>query len=109
MAFTYKTLGQQAPAATTLTDLYTAPAATSAIVEGVTICNRDPAQTTVRVAVSVAGGAIANKDYICYDMPVPGNTTVILNAVATLATTDKLRCYSASGLVSFSAFGVEVT
>lgn len=109
MAFTYKTLGQSAPAATTLTDAYTVPAATSAIVEGVTICNRDSAAASVRIAVSVGGGAIANKDYLAYDMPVPGNTTVILNGVATMATTDKLRVYSSSGLVSFNAFGVEIT
>jgi hypothetical protein len=109
MAFTYKTLGQSAPAATTLTDAYTVPAATSAIVEGITICNRDAGQALVRVAVSVGGGAIATKDYVAFDMPVPGNTTVILNGVATLAATDKLRVYSSTGLVSFNAFGVEVT
>lgn len=109
MPFTYKTLGQQAPAAATPADLYTCPAATSAIVEGVTICNRDSGATLVRVSVSVGGGATATKDYICFDMPVPGNTTVILNAVATLAATDKMRVQSVSGLVSFSAFGVEVT
>lgn len=109
MAFTYKTLGQSAPAATTLTDAYTVPGATSAIVEGITVCNRDATATTVRIAVSVGGGAIANKDYIFYDVPVPANTTVDLNGVITLAATDKVRVYSASGLVSFNLFGVEIT
>jgi hypothetical protein len=109
MTFTYKTLGQSAPAAITLTDAYTVPAATSAIIESVTIANRDSSATTVRVAVSVGGGAIANKDYVMYDVQIPGNTTVDYNGVITMAATDKLRVYSTSGLVSFNAFGVEVT
>jgi hypothetical protein len=63
----------------------------------------------VRLSVSVAGGATANKDYVMYDVTIPGNTTVDYNGVITLAATDKVRVYSASGLVSFNAFGVEIT
>lgn len=109
MTFTYKTLGQQAPAAATPADLYTCPALTSAIVEGVTICNRSSAQTFVRLSVSVGGGATADKDYLLYDVPVPGNTTVDVNAVATMAAGDVLRCYATDATISFNAFGVEIS
>jgi hypothetical protein len=109
MPFTYKTLGQSDPVAATLTDLYTVPPSTSAIVAGVTICNRSAVPTSVRIAVSVGGGAVANKDYLCYDMPIPANATVTLQPGATLAATDKLRCYATLATISFNAFGVEIT
>lgn len=109
MAFTYKTLGQADPAAATLTDLYTVPAATSAIVGRVTIANRTAAQALVRLAVSVGGGAVAAKDYVLYDTPIPANSALDVNGAITLAATDKLRCYSLAGSVSFNAFGVEIT
>jgi hypothetical protein len=109
MPFTYKTLGQLDPAAATLTDLYTVPGSTAAIVSGIAVCNRSATQTTVRIAVSVGGGTVANKDYLFYDAPIPGNSTVVLQAGATLAATDKLRCYATLATISFNAFGVEVT
>lgn len=109
MASTYKTLGQTDPTATTLTDIYTVPSVTSAIVEGIIICNRSATPTTVRVAVSVGGGAIANKDYVIFDMALAGNQTITFNGVITMATTDKLRVYATLATVSFNAFGVEIT
>jgi hypothetical protein len=106
---TYKTLGQLDPLAATLTDLYTVPGATSAIVEGITIANRSGAATSFRLAVSVGGGAIANKDYVAYDVPIPGNTVVNLNGVITMAAGDKLRAYATLATLSFNAFGAELS
>lgn len=109
MTLAYKTLGQQAPAAATPADLYTVPGATQAIVEGVTICNRSSLATTVRLSVSVGGGATADKDYLLYDAELDGNATINVNAVATMGATDVMRVQSVNGLVSFNAFGVEVS
>lgn len=109
MTFAYKTLGQAAPAAVTEVALYTVPALTSGIVEGVSVCNRSATPSTFRLSVSVGGGATADKDYVNYDTPVEGNSTVLVNGVITVAAGDVIRCQSGSGLVSFNAWGVEVS
>lgn len=109
MADATKVLGQAALAATTLTDIYTVPGATSAVVSTVYICNRGSAATSFRLSVAIAGAADANAQYLYYDVPIPGNDTFALTVGLTLATTDKLRAYAGNGNLSVSAFGVEVT
>jgi hypothetical protein len=103
----FKVLGQAAPAAATSVALYTAPAATSAIVSTVVICNLATSQTTFRLRVAVAGAAVANPQYLFYETVLPAATTVTLTIGLTLAATDVLACQSASGSVAFSAFGQE--
>jgi hypothetical protein len=108
MATTYKTLGQSAPAATTNIDLYTVPAATSAVCSTLAICNRG-ASTQFRVAVRPAGTAIANQHYIVYDNWVNQYDTVFLTLGVTLATTDVVTVYAGAATLSFSLFGSELT
>lgn len=108
MASIYKTLGQVAPAATTLTTLYTVPAATSAVCSTLSICNRG-VSTQVRVAVRPAGAAINNKHYIAYDVPVNQYESVFLTLGVTLATTDIVSVYAGTADVSFGLFGTEVS
>ena len=109
MATTYKTLGQAAPSATTSTDLYTVPAATSAIVSTLTIANRAASDATFRISQSLTGAALADKDYLVYDATVPGSGFITLTLGITMAATDKLRVYASSGDVSFNAFGTELS
>lgn len=109
MAKAYKTLGQQAPSATTATTLYTVPAATQAVVSTLTVCNRDTSPGTYRVAVRPAGAALANQHYIVFDASIAANTTVALTLGITLATTDVLTVYASSANFSFSAFGSEIS
>lgn len=108
MASIYKTLGQVAPAATTLTTLYTVPAATSAVCSTLSICNRG-VSTQVRVAVRPAGAAINNKHYIAYDVPVNQYESVFLTLGVTLATTDIVSVYAGTADISFGLFGTEVS
>lgn len=108
MAETYKVLGQSAPSATTETDLYTVPSATSAVGSTLVIANRST-DTTFRVSVSVGGGATANKDYLAYDSPITANDTLTLTLGFTLSTTDKVRVYAGSANLSFNLFGTEIT
>jgi len=105
---TYKTLGQAAPAATTSTDLYTVPAATSAIVSTITIANRAATDATFRISQSLTGAALANKDYLIYDATIPASGFITLTLGITMATTDKLRVYASSANISFNAFGTEI-
>jgi hypothetical protein len=106
---TYKTLGQAAPAATTSTDLYTVPAATSAIVSTIVITNRSATDATFRLSQSLTGAAIGNKDYLAYDVSVPGSGFITLTLGITMATTDKLRVYASTADLSFNLFGTELS
>jgi hypothetical protein len=109
MATVYKILGQSAPAATTEVDLYTVPAATSAIVSTVSVCNRGSASGTYRIYVSPAGASTANANYLVYDANLGANATVTLTLGITLATTDELRVYASTADFSFNAFGSQVS
>lgn len=107
MAVTYKVLGQIVPAATTLTTLYTAPGATSAVGSTLTICNQG-VTTTFRVAVRPAGAAIDPKHYIVYEATLNQYDTVFLTIGATMATTDVMSVYAGTATVSFNLYGSEV-
>lgn len=109
MATTYKTLGQAAPAATTSTDLYTVPAATSAIISTIVVTNRSATDATFRISQSLAGAVLANKDYLVYDTTVPGSGFITLTLGVTMATTDKLRVYASTANLSFNVFGTELS
>jgi hypothetical protein len=105
----YKILGQSSPSATTETDLYTVPAATSTVCSSISICNRGATQTAFRVSISQGGGATANKDYLYYDVTLAGNDTFIATIGVTLATTDVVRIYSGNASLSFQLFGTEIS
>lgn len=109
MADTLKVLGQSALSATTLTDIYTVPGATSATVSSLVVCNRGGSATTFRVSVAPGGAADANSQYIYYDVSIPANDTFVATIGLTLATTDKVRGYAGNGNLTISLYGVEVT
>lgn len=108
MANTYKVLGQSNPSATTLTTLYTVPAATSTVVSTLTICNLS-SSAYVRVAVRPAGAAISNAHYIVYDQYIVSNDTITLTLGISLATTDVVSVYASTANVSFGLYGTEIT
>lgn len=107
MAAVYKVLGQQAPAATTNTDVYTVPGSTQTAASTLNVCNRSAVAVTYRVAVRPAGAAIANAHYLVYDQTIAANGVVALTIGMTLATTDVVTVYASTGNLSFSLFGVE--
>ena len=109
MALTHKVLGQSNPAVTTLTTLYTVPAATQSIASTLSICNIGTVSTTYRVAVRPAGAAIANQHYLAYDAVVSANDAILLTLGIALATTDVISVYAGTANISFSVFGVEIT
>ena len=108
MPSTYKVLGQEAPAATTLTTLYTVPAGKSAVCSTLTVCNRGNG-TKFRVAVSPNGTAIENKHYIVYDGALTANDSTFLTLGISLAEGDVVRVYSDAAHVSFGLFGTELS
>ena len=108
MPSVYKVLGQSAPSATTDTDIYTVPAANSAVTSTLAVANRGPS-TTFRVAVRPAGANLANQHYVIYDNYVEQYDSVFLTVGMTLAATDVVTVYAGSANLSFSLFGSEIT
>jgi hypothetical protein len=106
MANTLKTLGQAKPSAATLTDTYTVPASTSAVVQ-IVATNQSVTATAIRVSVAVAGAADTAKQYIAYDVPIGSNEVILVAVGVTLAATDVVRCYCTLATVSFNVFGQE--
>ena len=109
MAFQPKVLGQSAPAATTLTALYTVPAVTKATGTTLWVCNRGATATTFRVSIAVAGAADTNAQYIIYDQSINGNDTFAATTGFCLATTDVVRVYAGNANLSFNLHGIEET
>ena len=105
----YKVLGQSAPAATTNTNLYSVPAATSAVISTIVVANRSVAAVTYRIAIRPAGAAIANQHYIAYDVSVGAADSTTLTLGITLAATDVITVYASTANLSFSVFGSEIT
>jgi hypothetical protein len=108
MPTTYKVLGQSNPSATTATTLYTVPAATSAVVSTISICNQAGTSATYRIAIRPAGATLAAEHYLVYGATVAASDSVLLTVGVTLATTDVITVYASSANVSFSAFGSEI-
>jgi hypothetical protein len=109
MPAAYKVLGQALSVAATNATLYTCPAGGATIVSTIAVCNRGAASTTFRVRVAVNGAAAANAQYLFFDTPIAGNQTVTLTAGVTIDESDTIVCQSASGAVTFQAFGQETT
>ena len=109
MPTTYKVLGQVAPSATTNTDLYTVGSGKSAVVSTIAIANRGGTSATYRVAIRVAGAAIANEDYIAYDATITANNSTMITIGVTLAATDVITVYASNANLSFNAFGSEIS
>jgi hypothetical protein len=109
MPTTYKVLGQSAPSATTDTNLYTVPAATSAVISTIVVANRVGTSATYRIAIRPAGATIANQHYIAYDVAVSAADSTTLTIGITLAATDVITVYAGTANLSFSVFGSEIT
>ena len=109
MVDTLKVLGQINPAATTLTDVYTVPAATTVTISSVVICNQVTTPGTFRLSIAIAGAADTAKQYLYYNQPLDGNGTFVATIGITLAAGDVVRGYAGGTNVSFSIFGIEVT
>lgn len=109
MATAYKILGQEAPLATTDTDVYTVPSATQSVVSTIVVANRGATAGTYRIAIRAAGATIANEHYIAYDTPIAGNDSTTLTIGITLGATDVITAYCSSADMSVNVFGSEIS
>jgi hypothetical protein len=109
MATTYKVLGQSNPSATTLTDAYTVPAVTQAVISSIVIANRSATPTNYRISVAINGAANADSQYIAYGVVIGPNETQTLTLGISLGDTDVIRVYATLATLTFSIFGAELT
>jgi hypothetical protein len=109
MAETLKVLGQAAPAATTLTALYTVPSGKSTAASTLVVCNQNNTKIAFRISVAVGGAADAPQQYLYYDAGLFGNSSVIATMGISLGSGDIVRVQSDTANVSFNLFGVEET
>ena len=109
MATTYKILGQSAPAANTSSDLYTVPSSTQAVVSSIVVANRDTAAATYRISCAPDGAAVADAQYLAYNVTVGGSDSTVLTLGITLGDTDKIRVYASTANLTFTAFGSEIS
>lgn len=107
MPTNYKVLGQSNPAATTLTTLYTVPAATETVVSSIIIANLAASAATFRIAIRPNGASIANSQYIAYDVTVGASDSTALTLGVTLDAADVISVYASTANLTFSAFGSE--
>ena len=107
MAVNYKVLGQSAPIATTLTDVYTVPVDTQAIVSTISICTRSTS-TAIRIAVRPNGATIDDKHYIVHDVTIEVYEAMFLTVGLSLSAGDVISVYNEVADASFSVFGSEI-
>jgi hypothetical protein len=108
MAMVYKILGQKSPAAATDFNLYTVSGSKQAIINCITVANRDANSATYRISVRPDGATLTTDHYIAYDVQVGSNSSVSLNLGLTLDTNDVITVQSSTALVTFNAYGVEI-
>lgn len=108
MAIRYKVLGQKSPAANTSWDIYTVSGTKDAIINSITVANRDANSATYRIAVRPDGATLTDDMYIAYDVQINSNATASLNIGITINQNDVITVQSSSGLVSFNVFGAEL-
>ena len=109
MAEVFKILGQDDPLAEVLTDLYTVPGGTAAVLSTITVANRKMTSTGFRIAIAPNGEADALKHYIYYDVVIPPLDTMVSSIGVTIGAGDVVRVYASNAQLSFGLFGAEVS
>ena len=109
MATTYKVLGQANPDANTLTDVYTVPANTSAVLSTITVCNQSAANASYSISVAPDGEADNVKHYVIRGGVVPAADAIGITIGLTLDAADVIRANTNSSNISFNVFGSEVS
>ncbi len=110
MATTLKLLGTPELNSNANSAMYTVPAATTGIVKQIIIANVTGAAATARLFHGVGGASYTTADAIAYDITIPPNRLLTIDAFIVLATTDVLGVYAGTAsALTFRAYGSEQT
>jgi hypothetical protein len=97
---------QSNPSATTLTEIYDCPDATT-FMGWMNICNRSATPTSWRVSIQKDNAADDNAQYLGYDVPIGGNA--IHNIKLAMNADDRVNVYATLATLTFSLMGIETT
>jgi len=104
----FKILAQSNPAATTYTDIFTGSSSAQYIVSTITVANLSATEGTFRIAIKENGEALSNKQFIAYNVPVPGFDSISLTLGLTISDFDLITVYASTASVAFGVFGSEI-
>jgi hypothetical protein len=111
MAQSYKRLGAINPSANTQANLYVVPAATSAVISTITICNQSTSNASYSLALmnsSEFNAAAPTATFIIRGGVVPAADTIAITLGLTANAGSVLAANTNSGNISILAFGTEV-
>ena len=109
MAQTYEILGQLAPSANTLTNVFVTGASSSAIVGTITLHNFSDANASYSLVVRPINETLANKHFIIRGGVLPAREMISITGAVTMNANAILAANTNGGSVSFNAYGVEIT
>jgi hypothetical protein len=109
MPFTYKTLGQAAPASTANADIYTVPAGREAVVSSIVVCNTTAEGSSFRIFQRINGAAAGAANAIAFDVAIAANSLVSIELKLTLDAADIISVRSATAnALTFTVNGSEI-
>jgi hypothetical protein len=109
MAQAYEILGQLAPSANTLTNVFVTGASSSAIVGTITLHNFSDANASYSLVVRPINETLANKHFIIRGGILPAREMISITGAVTMNANAILAANTNGGSVSFNAYGVEIT
>jgi len=112
MAQSYKRLGAINPSANTQTNVYVVPAATSAVVSTITICNQATTNASYSLALMDASQFNASAPvatFLVRGAIVPAADSIILTIGLTANASSVFVANTNSPNISFSMFGSEIS
>ena len=109
MAQTYEILGQLAPSANTLTNVFVTGASSSAIVGTITLHNFSDANASYSLVVRPINEVLATKHFIIRGGILPAREMISITGAVTMNANAILAANTNGGSVSFNAYGVEIT
>lgn len=111
MARVYRILGQKNPGSSVLTNVYTVPGSTQAVVSSIVLTNTSGTAgggVAARLAVNAAGVTVATSNYLAYDVNIPGCDSVTMTLGITMNAGSQLSVYANSTSLAVSVFGTEI-
>jgi hypothetical protein len=102
-----KILGQSAPAAATVTTLYTCGSTGGAVVSSLTICNTGSVSLKVNVSAVSDASPDAPSQAIYFGLVVAPNDTFVSTIGMALATNGRITVSTTIATASFTLFGTE--
>jgi len=110
MPTVYKVLAQSTPTLNSNTTVYTVPAANSAVISTVSICNLTGVAGVLSLAAVPSGSTLANLHYFTRNQTIAAQDTLLLTLGITLAAGDTIvaNAITTGSNIAVAVWGSEV-